>query len=140
MNTPQSIADVLKSAQQPIRTYMKKVVNFEIFEPDYARYKMTIYYKGDKRAQYPSLDTTTKENGATIRDEYESLKKLIRLADKKIKSNQFIKSIVIYATIEKTPTYKTADYSIPVYSRTYLTSKTNQNICFNSRNEMIIKN
>lgn len=139
MDTIRNVIDVLGRANEPIRPYLKKVANFEIFTPDYARYKMTIYYKSKKRASYPSLDTVTKENGATVRDEYESLMKLVRLAEQKIKANSFIKSIVIYCTQEKTPDTSKADYDTLVYKRTYLTTYTNQNICFNSRNELFLK-
>ena len=139
MDTIRNVINVMERAQEPIRPYLKKVANFEIFTPDYARYKMTVYYKGGKRASYHSLDTVTKDNGATVRDEYESLMKLVRLAEQKIKSSQFIKSIVIYCTEGKTPETKTADYSILVYKRTYLTTYSNQNICFNSRNELFFK-
>lgn len=139
MDTIRNVINVMERAQEPIRPYLKKVANFEIFTPDHARYKMTVYYKGGKRASYYSLDTVTKENGATVRDEYESLMKLVRLAEQKIKSNQFIKSIVIYCTEGKRPETQTADYSILLFKRTYLTTYSNQNICFNPRNELFFK-
>ena len=93
----------------------------------------------DNAFQFVVTDLKPEIIAARARDEYESLMKLVRLAEQKIKSSQFIKSIVIYCTEGKTPETKTADYSILVYKRTYLTTFSNQNICFNSRNELFFK-
>lgn len=140
MDTLRSVADAINRSNEIIRPYLRKVIPKEIFIPDFARFKMKIYFKNGKQTPpYWSLDYVHQADGQTVRDEWSGLIKLIRLAEKKIKSNNQIKSIVIWANdSERTPETKKSDYSLQVYCRTYMNCKSAENLQFSRHGHMIL--
>ena len=84
-----------KSAQDPRNYSRKKAVN-DFYTPDYARYKLVIYYKDGRSRWYYSYDLIKFQGGSRL-DEYESMVKLLRI----IKNNAGLyKTAVLYATTE----------------------------------------
>lgn len=138
MDTLKSVADAINRANEIVRPYFRKVTPSEIFIPDFARFKMKIYYRTGKSSVYWSLDYTTKENGETVRDEWTGLMKLVRLAETKIKANRQIKSIVIWASDEETPDTKAQRYAHQIYCRTVITCKQAQNLKFTRSGSLVL--
>lgn len=136
MDTIRTISDAVTRGNELVRPYLKKVADY--FQPEYAKYRLIIYYHTGKKSFYPSMDYTSKPDGKTVRDEYSGLYKLIRLAERKIKQNATIKSAVIYATPDKLPETEKSDYCIEVYAKTKFTFRTNEKVRFNRNNEMIL--
>lgn len=136
MDTVRTITDALTRGNELVRPYLKKVAN--IFEPEYAKFRLVIYYHSGKKSFYPSMDYVTQIDGKTVRDEYSGLYKLIRLAETKFRSHQTVKSAVIYATPDKLPDTSKSDYCIEIYAKTKFTFRSNQKAKFNTRNELIL--
>ena len=66
-------------AAEPIRQYNKTSDN--IYKPEHARFKLVVWFKDGNTRYYYSYDNKTYNNERVI-DEFEALKKLIRLIDK----------------------------------------------------------
>lgn len=136
MDTIRTISDAVTRGNEFVRPYLKKVA--DIFEPEYAKFRLVIYYHSGKKSFYPSMDYVQKTDGKTTRDEYSGLYKLIRLAETKFKTNQTVKSAVIYATADKLPETSKSDYSILIYKKTKFSFASNDKVRFNRNNELIL--
>lgn len=139
MDAIKSISDALTRANQPIRPYFQKVVKSEFFIPEFARFRLVVYYKNKKQSRYPSFDYTEKDNGETIRDEWNGLYKLIRLGNEKLKNNPQVKSIAVYATTDKTPQTNESRYDTEIFLKTRFVERTNPAACFTHRNTFFMR-
>ena len=111
-----------KSAQDPRNYNRKKAVN-DFYTPDYARYKLVIYYKDGRSRWYYSYDIIKFQGGSRL-DEYESMVKLLRI----IKNNAGLyKTAVLYATTEEIPEVKKVNYNYEIakynFYGTYVSNK-----------------
>jgi len=86
---------VLDMAAEPVRNYNKTSDN--IYKPEHARFKLVIWFKDGNTRYYYSYDNKTYEKERII-DEYEGLKKLLRLINK---YQGKYKNAFIYATLDQ---------------------------------------
>ncbi len=140
MDTIRTMNDALTRSNEFIRPYLKRVTQTEYFTPEFSRFKLVFYFKSGKRATYFSYDYTEKDNGETVRDEWNGLYKLVRLVNDKFKQNRTIKTAVIFCTTDKTPNTAESDYNLKVFLKSVFRQETNQQIAFNPRGTMFIKN
>ena len=94
-------------AVEPTRKYVK-TSNY-IYQPDCARFKMVVWYRDGRTRYYYSYDSKSFEK-QKITDEFEGLKKLIKLAH--TLKDQY-KNIIIYANLDPIKT-TTGDYNCQV--------------------------
>jgi hypothetical protein len=102
-NLSQILADQLKDlrgaidqAQIPARNYTKKKET-KFYNPDFARFRLVIWFKDGRNCWYYSYDNCHYDKTVFV-DEWNSLKKLIRLADETFK-DQF-KNAIIYTNVD----------------------------------------
>lgn len=140
MDTIKTMNDAIMRANEFVRPYLQKVAKTEYFRPEFSRFKLVIYYHNGKRSTYFSYDYTEKSNGETVRDEWNGMYKLVRLANDKMKANRTIKSAVIFATADKTPRTDESDYNLQVFVKSIFKQVINEIIAFNRSGSMFVKN
>ncbi len=86
---------LFQDSAQPARQYNKTQNN--VYKPEYARFKLVVWFKDGKTRYFYSYDNLHTQ-GAVFTDEYQSLLKLLRLADKL--KDQY-KNAIIYATMDQ---------------------------------------
>jgi len=86
---------ILDAAEVTPRSYERKAPAPK-FTPDYARFKLVVWFKDGNRRYFFSYDTANFD-GRTHVDEYSALKKLIRLVHK---YKDLYKNAIIYASID----------------------------------------
>jgi uroporphyrinogen-III decarboxylase len=92
------------------RNYERKKEVNEFYTPDYARYKLVIYFKDGRTRWYYSYDIIKFQGGARC-DEHESMVKLLRI----VKNNQGnFKTAVLYATTEEIPETSKGIYNVEI--------------------------
>lgn len=138
MEAIRTICDAVERGTQIVRPYLKKV-SVEYFTPEFARFKMKLYYHSGKSAVYYSFDYSEKIPGQTIRDEWNGMYKLIRLAKQKLDKHNSIKSVVIWATQDRAPKTSESTYDIQVYLKTKFKEQVNENVVFSPKGTLIIK-
>jgi hypothetical protein len=100
------LRSVYNAAEQHTRNYNRKNEPEQFYTPEYARFKLVIYFKDGRNRWFYSYDLIKFQNSAHL-DEFESLKKLLRV----IKNNAGnYKTAIIYATTEIKPEVKKANY------------------------------
>jgi hypothetical protein len=100
----------INAANKETRQYNRKNTPENFYTPDYARFKLVIYYKDGRSRWYYSYDLIKFQNNAHL-DEFESMKKLLRI----VKNNHGqYKTAIIYATIEPKPEVKKCNYNYMV--------------------------
>lgn len=119
------LRQVVKDAAEPVRDYNK--TSEYVYKPEQARFKAVIYYKNGFKRYYYSYDTRY-FNKQPYQDEYEGMKKLIRLI--KAKDGQY-KNAIIYASIQEQKGTQNADYNYQVvYFTQYGNMYTNPAVTF----------
>jgi len=92
------------------RNYQRKKIPSDFYTPEFARFKLVMYFKDGRSRWYYSYDTIKFQGGARC-DEYESLVKLLRI----VKNNAGdYKNAIIYATVEEIPEVKKVNYNYEV--------------------------
>lgn len=116
---------VIQEAAEPVRDYKKQ--SEYIYKPEAARMKAVIYYKNGLKRYYYSYDTRY-FNKQPFQDEFEGMKKLIRLIQQK--QGQY-KNAIIYASIDELKGVLNADYNYQVvYFNQYGNMYTNPAVRF----------
>ena len=87
---------VLDQAAKPTRQYNKQT-DKPIYKPEHARFKLVIWFKDGNTRYYYSFDHVQYKDGVFI-DEFEGLKKLIRLINK---YEGTYKNAIIYANLDE---------------------------------------
>lgn len=85
----------IDQGKQPARNYQTQT-QFN-YNPSNARFKLVVWFKDNKTRWYYSFDNVH-ANGSVHQDEWEGIKKLIRLAE--IKYKGMFKNAIIYANLE----------------------------------------
>ena len=92
------------------RSYERKKEVTEFYTPDYARYKLVIYFKDGRTRWYYSYDIIKFQGGSRC-DEMESMVKLLRI----VKNQQGnFKTAVLYATTEEIPVTSKGIYNVEI--------------------------
>jgi hypothetical protein len=92
------------------RNYQRKKIPSDFYTPEFARFKLVMYFKDGRTRWYYSYDTIKFQGGARC-DEYESLVKLLRI----VKNNHGeYKNAIIYATVDEIPEVKKVNYNYEV--------------------------
>jgi hypothetical protein len=112
----QILADQLKDlrgaidqAQTPARNYTQQKQN-KFYTPDCARFRLVVWFKDGRNCWYYSYDNCH-FNKTVFSDEWNSLKKLIRLCEQSFK-DQF-KNAIIYVNVDpKKPTTGQYNYEL----------------------------
>lgn len=85
----------IEAAAQPVRNYQRKT-DAPSFKPEHARFKLVVWFNDGNTRYYYSFDNKS-YNKELIVDEFEGMKKLIRLID--TYKGKF-KNAIVYATID----------------------------------------
>ena len=124
---------VLTESVAEVRQYEKKVDSV-IYKPDYARYKLVIWFKDGNRRYFYSYDNKHYKD-KVITDEYEGLLKLIRLTHK---YKGLFKNAILYATGEQNKETK-SNYCIEILKvDIYGNKKTNKCASFITENNNVL--
>lgn len=121
------IRAAVNSAEKQTRQYNRITVQEKYYSPEYARFKLVIYFKDGRCRWFYSYDLQKFQNSKHI-DEYNSMVKLLRI----IKNNAGnYKTAIIYATINEKPEVLKADYSYMIAKYDfYGNALTNDKVCF----------
>jgi hypothetical protein len=112
---------VLDQAAKPTRQYNRQT-DKPLYKPDHARFKLVIWFKDGNTRYYYSFDHVTYKDGVFI-DEFEGLKKLIRLINK---YEGTYKNAIIYANLDEKKEVK-GNYNCEVFkSNIYNVFKMNE--------------
>ena len=134
METNDIFADVLRDIRQAVnksnqdpRPYNRQQAPEKFYTPQYARFKLVIYFKDGRARWFYSYDLQKFQNSAHL-DEYNSMVKLLRI----VKNNAGnYKTAVLYATTAPKPETASADYSYMIAKYDYYQNMlTNQNVNF----------
>ena len=114
METRDIFADVLNDIRQAVnkanqepRQYNRQQTPDKFYTPEYARFKLVIYFKDGRSRWFYSYDLQKFQNSQHL-DEYNSMVKLLRI----VKNNAGnYKTAILYATINPKPETCSADYS-----------------------------
>lgn len=104
------LRSVINAADKETRTYNRKNTPDEYYTPEYARYKLVIYFKDGRSRWYYSYDLIKFQNFKHL-DEFESLKKLLRVVKNAAGS---YKTAVIYATTDVKPEANKSNYNFMI--------------------------
>lgn len=128
------LREALTEAAEPVRKYEKKSDN--VYKPEQARFKAVIYFKNNFIRYYYSYDNVTYNKVRHV-DEFEGLKKLLRLI-KKFEGTY--KNAIIYATLDTDRNVK-ADYTHQVvFFNMFGTYTTNKAVTFKAEEKNNILN
>lgn len=138
-NLSQILADQLKDlrgaidqAQIPARNYTQKKET-KFYNPDQARFRLVVWFKDGRSCWYYSYDNCHFDKTVFV-DEWNGLKKLIRLAEQTFK-NQF-KNAIIYANVDQNKA-TTGNYNYEFIKwNIYGQQKQNQAISFMKSNRV----
>jgi len=109
------LRSVINAADKETRTYNRKNTPEDYYTPQYARYKLVIYFKDGRSRWFYSYDLIKFQNSTHL-DEFESLKKLLRV----VKNNAGnYKTAVIYATTEPKPEANKSNYNFMIAKYDY---------------------
>lgn len=97
---------VMSKANEKARDYNRTTNPDQFYTPEYARFKLVIYFKDGRSRWYYSYDLIKFQNSAHL-DEFEALKKLLRIIKNNVGN---YKTAIIYATTEPKPEVKKANY------------------------------
>lgn len=126
-------SSVLTESVQPVRNYEKKVES-NIYKPEYARFKLVIWFKDGNRRYFFSYDNKHYKDQVII-DEYEGLLKLIRLTHK---YQGTFKNAILYSTMDQKKETK-SNYCLEVLKvDIYGNKKTNKAVSFITENKNVI--
>lgn len=122
-NGLQDLRAVMDKVAAGSRNYERKKEVNEFYTPEFARYKLVIYFKDGRSRWYYSYDLIKFQGGARC-DEMQSMVKLLRI----IRNNQGnFKTAVLYATTEEIPETKKASYNVEIakynWYGSYITNK-----------------
>jgi len=119
-------------AAQPVRNYNKTSDN--IYKPEHARFKLVVWFKDGNTRYYYSYDNKT-FNNERLTDEFEALKKLIRLIDK---YKGKYKNAFIYSTLDPNkPTISNYNCEVLKYD-IYGNMRANEHVNFKNEGKNII--
>lgn len=121
------IRTAVNHSNEKTRNYNRTETPEKFYTPEYARFKLVIYYKDNRQRWFYSYDLQKFQNSAHL-DEYNALVKLLRV----IKNNfgEF-KNAIIYATTKEKPDTATADYSYMIAKYDfYCNMLTNEHVSF----------
>jgi len=98
------------------------------YKPQTSRFKMKIWYRDGNARVYYSFDNYTRADKESVTDEYEGLKKLIRLAHVAHKDD--IKVMVIWATLADQPLTSGNNYDYEILKVSKAGEKQNKCVSF----------
>lgn len=84
----------IEQGKQPSRNYTKE--NTQYYNPERARFKLVVWFKDGRSCWYYSYDSIH-NNKLVHQDEWQSIKKLIRLAEVKFQGQY--KNAILYANL-----------------------------------------
>lgn len=87
----------IDQGSKPSRSYAAKTQNVSFYNPEQARFKLVVWFKDGRSCWYYSYDSIHLQ-GSVHQDEWQGLKKLIRLAEVKFKGSY--KNAIIYANVD----------------------------------------
>jgi len=119
-----TLTDALRAGQQQPRSYNGEN---KLSIPYTARFKMKIWYRDGNSRTYYSYDQIRTSAG-NITDEYEGLKKLVRLGH--VHHKQEVKTLVIWANVEPTPLTSSNGYDYEILKITYKGELTRPGVSF----------
>lgn len=123
----------IEAAAQPVRNY-NRTSEKPTYKPENARFKLVVWFKDGNTRYYYSFDTKS-NNKELIVDEFEGLKKLIRLVDS---YKDKFKNAIIYATIEPDKSVKSNFNCEVMRYNMYNAIKTNQYATFKNVEKNVI--
>ena len=106
---------VINAADEKTRSYNRKNTPDEFYTPQYARYKLVIYFKDGRNRWYYSYDLIKFQNSKHL-DEFESMKKLLRVIKNAAGS---YKTAIIYATTDPKPEVGKSNYNYMIVKYDY---------------------
>lgn len=104
------IRSAMNKSKAETRTYNRTQTPEKYYQPEYARFKLVIYFKDGRSRWYYSYDLQKFQNSQHI-DEFNSMVKLIRIVKNNI--GEF-KTAILYATSELKPATASANFNYMV--------------------------
>lgn len=124
---------VLEQAAAPVRNY-NRTSEKPIYKPEASRFKLVVWFKDGNTRYFFSFDHTKYKDGTFI-DEFEGLKKLIRLVDK---FKGTYKNAIIYANLDEKKEIQ-GNYNCEILKyNMYGTHKTNEHGNFKNEGKNVI--
>jgi hypothetical protein len=119
-----NLSEALKAGMQTPRNYNG---NANAYKPSQARFKMKIWYNDGNSRTYYSFDSYRNKN-LSITDEWEGMKKLIRLGH--VTHVKDVKALVIWASISDKAMTNNANYDFEIFKVSRAGSFDNKNVTF----------
>lgn len=116
--------EALNESKAPLRKYDKS--SEHIYKPKESRFKLVVWFRDGNTRYFFSYDNVHKEKTVHV-DEFEGLKKLVRLLNK---YEGKYKNAIIYATLDPSRNVK-SNYNYEILKRDYFNNeKTNKIVNF----------